>query len=335
MRQPLAYARGTVPVLRGLIWSFGYPVISQKLPHFRRSDWNIDVSYPKMPERVHDRINDGCGRSYGCGLSDTLGAERVMRRGGAGFVRLPVRRLDRSREQVIHEAALKYVAAIVVLNLLVERRPQPHGQPAVNLPFDDHRVDDVPAVVHGHKSAHLDLSRSFVDVDYADVAAEGIGEIRRVVISDRFQSGFHSLGMIGVSGERDFLNRLRAIRRTFDEELARLPLEVVFVGFEQVSGDLLCLISDFAGGHCTCRARHRSAPAGIRAQPVWRGVGVAFFNRYVIDRDSEFFGDDLRISRFVSLSLRFGAESRDGFAGRVDANLGAVEHLQSQDVEVF
>src|SRR6266508_4995801 len=212
MRQPLAYARGTVPVLRGLIWSFGYPVISQKLPHFRRSDRNVDVSYSKMPERVHDRINDGCGRSYGCGLSDTLGAEWVMRRGRAGLVRLPVRRLDRGREQVIHEAALKYVAAIVVLNLLVERRPQPHGQTAVNLSFDDHRVDDVPAVVDGHESAHLDLSCSFIDVDYADVAAERIGEVRRIVIRDRFEAGFHSLWVIGVSGERDLLNRLRAIR---------------------------------------------------------------------------------------------------------------------------
>src|SRR5262245_62403122 len=114
-----------------------------------------------MPERVNDRIDDGCGRPDGRGLSYALRPEWVMRRGGAGLVRLPIRRLDRRREQVIHEAALKYVAAIVVLNLLVERRPQPHGQTAVDLSFDDHRVDDVPAVVDGHEPAHLDLSRSF------------------------------------------------------------------------------------------------------------------------------------------------------------------------------
>src|SRR5215831_4598288 len=98
---------------------FGYSVFSQKLPHFRRGDRNIDVSYSEMPERVHDRVDDSRGRSDGRGLSDAFGAERVMRRGGAGFVRLPIRRLDRRREQVIHEAALKYVAAIVVLYLLV------------------------------------------------------------------------------------------------------------------------------------------------------------------------------------------------------------------------
>src|SRR5262245_43499358 len=41
----------------------GHPVISQKLPDFRRSDRNVDVSYSEMSERVHDRIDDGCGRS--------------------------------------------------------------------------------------------------------------------------------------------------------------------------------------------------------------------------------------------------------------------------------
>src|SRR5215510_12089999 len=180
-----------IPMFRRSVNStllLGHPVLSQKLPNFRRGDRNVDVSYSEMPERVHDRVDDGCGRSDGRGLSDAFRPERVMRRGGAGFVRLPVRRLDRGREQVIHEAALKYVAAIVVLNLLVERRPQPHGQPAVNLPFDDHRVDDVPAVIDGHESSHLDLSRSIVDVDYADVAAERIGKVRRVVIRDRFEA---------------------------------------------------------------------------------------------------------------------------------------------------
>src|SRR5262245_2285393 len=312
-----------------------YAVISQKLPHFRRSDRNVYVSDPQMPERVNDRIDDGRGRSDGCGLSDALRPERVMWRGGAGFVRLPIRSLDGRREQVIHEAALKYVAAFVVLNLLVERRPQPHGQAAVNLPLDDHRVDDVPAVVDGHEPAHLDLSRSIVDVDYADVAAERIGEVRRVVIRDRFEAGFHSLRVIGVSGYRERLILLYAIGRAFDEELARLPLEVVFVGFEQVCGDLLRLVFDLAGGYGSRRARSRCGPAGVGAEPVWRGVGVAFFNRHVIDRNSEFFGDDLSVSRFVSLALRLGAESRDRFAGRVDANFGAVEHLQPQDVEVL
>src|SRR5262245_53458128 len=42
---------------------FGYSVFSQKLPHFRLGDRNIEVSYSEMPESVHDRVDDSCGRS--------------------------------------------------------------------------------------------------------------------------------------------------------------------------------------------------------------------------------------------------------------------------------
>src|SRR5215475_11718352 len=114
----------------------------------------------------------------------------------------------------------------------------------MNLSLDDHRVDDVPAVVDGYESADLYLSGSFIDIDDADVAAERIGEIRRVVIRDGFEACFHPLRVIGVGGERDLLNRLCAIGRAFDEELARFPLQVVFMSLEQVSGDLLRLVSD-------------------------------------------------------------------------------------------
>src|SRR5215475_12739334 len=147
----------------------------------------------------------------------------MMRRWSAGLVSFPIGRFDRSREQVIHEAALKYVAALVVLNLFIKRRPQSHSQSAVNLSFYDHRVDDIAAIIDGDESAYLDLSCSLIDVDDADVAAERISEIRRIVIRDRFQSRLHSLRMIGVRGERNFLNRLCAIGRAFDEEFARLP----------------------------------------------------------------------------------------------------------------
>src|SRR5215467_13526844 len=97
----------------------------------------------------------------------------------------------------------------------------------MNLTLDDHRIDDVAAVIDSHKPAHFNLTRTFVDVDDADVAAEWIGQVWRIVVIDRFESGLHARRMIRVSCERDLLNRLRAIRRPFDEELARFPLEIV------------------------------------------------------------------------------------------------------------
>jgi hypothetical protein len=62
-----------------IILLLGYPILPQKLPHFRRSDRNVYMSHPEMPERVHHRIDDGRGRTDGRRLSDALRPERVVR----------------------------------------------------------------------------------------------------------------------------------------------------------------------------------------------------------------------------------------------------------------
>ena len=82
---------------------------------------------------------------------------------------LPGGRLDGRRQQVVHERAGQVVAVLVVGDLLVQRRGEAHRQPAVDLPVDDHRVDDVAAVVDRHEAADLDLPGALVDVDDADV----------------------------------------------------------------------------------------------------------------------------------------------------------------------
>src|SRR5262249_59914442 len=45
--------------------------------------------------------------------------------------------------------------------------------------------------------------------------------------------------------------------------------------------------------------------------------------------------DDLRTRCLVPLALRLRARAHDAGAGRVNANLGAVEHLEAQNVEVL
>ena len=66
------------------------------------------------------------------------------------------------------------------LPILVERDDlhQGHadavGQAAVHLALDDHRVDPHPAVVDGDEPPDLDLAGARVDVDDADVGAEGV-----------------------------------------------------------------------------------------------------------------------------------------------------------------
>ena len=53
-----------------------------------------------------------------------------------------------------------------------------------------------------------------------------------------------------------------------------------------------------------------------------------------LDRDAQLLGDDLGVRRLVALALRLGAEAGDRLAGRMDADLARVEHLDAEDVEV-
>src|SRR5215813_10044032 len=101
----------------------------------------------------------------------------MMRRRRTSFISLPVGRLNRRRQQVIHKAALQDVTALVVLNLLVKRGPESHRQPAMNLSLDDHRINDVSAIIDSHKPSDLDLARTFIDINHADVTTERIREI--------------------------------------------------------------------------------------------------------------------------------------------------------------
>src|SRR5262249_22637907 len=136
-------------------------------------------------------------------------------------------------------------------------------------------------------------------------------------------------------GERDLLDRLRALRRALDRELAGLPDQVVLGALEEVGGDLLRLVADLARRHRAGGARGRRRAAGVGAEAVGPGVGVALLDLHRRGRDAELLGDDLRVGGLVPLPLRLGAEARDRLPRRVDADLRRIEHFDSDDVEVL
>ena len=111
------------------------------------------------------------------------------------------------------------------------------------------------------------------------------------------------------------------------------PLQVVGADLQQVGGQLLGLVADLAGGHGGGGAGGGGAAAGVGAETVGRGVGVAVLDDDVVHRQSQLVGDDLGEGRLVALPLGLDADADDGRAGGVDANLGAVEHLDAEDVE--
>src|SRR5207244_3933178 len=63
-------------------------------------------------------------------------------------------------------------------------------------------------------------------------------------------------------------------------------------------------------------------------------VRVAVVHEDVGRRDAELVGDDLGEGRLVALTLRLGADLEYGLAARVHPELGAVEHLDADDVEL-
>src|SRR4029077_13080688 len=110
---------------------------------------------------------------------------RGWRTGAACF---PVWRFDCSGDQIVHKTAALDVSVFVVINQLHKGDGQTFREPPVDLPLYDHWIDDIAAIVNGHKTTDLDLSRSFVDINHANVSPEGKGEVWRIVIIDGFES---------------------------------------------------------------------------------------------------------------------------------------------------
>ena len=75
----------------------------------------------------------------------------------------------------------------------------------MNLPFDDHRVDQIPGVVDGDQLQQRRLAGLAVDLDHRDVAAERVGVVRW------FEEGF-----VAQAGLEAFRQRHRHIRERGD-----------------------------------------------------------------------------------------------------------------------
>src|SRR5574341_358713 len=106
----------------------------------------------------------------------------MMRTGRAGLPRFPLRSLHRRGEQILHKAASMDISLLVIRNLFEHGWSETHREPAVNLAFDDHRVDDVAAIVHRHKAPDLDLPSPLIDVDDTDVTPKGKGQVGRIIV---------------------------------------------------------------------------------------------------------------------------------------------------------
>ena len=70
--------------------------------------------------------------------------------------------------------------SFVVDRFLDHRLADALRQPAVNLPFDNQRIDQVPGIVHGDQLQQRRLAGLAVHLEHRDVAAERIGIVGRL-----------------------------------------------------------------------------------------------------------------------------------------------------------
>ena len=98
--------------------------------------------------------------------------------------------MERLGHGVIHEAAGEQLAILIVDHLFVERLRQPLGHAPMYLAIDDERINDIAAVVHGHKTVLCHIRRCQVDLDNTDVRAEGESGIAGLKATRGLQARF-------------------------------------------------------------------------------------------------------------------------------------------------
>ena len=110
------------------------------------------------------------------------------------------------------------------------------------------------AVIHRHKTANLDLTCALVNVNHANVGTKREGQIGWIIVIDRLKAGFHTLRHVGIRRKGDVLYGFGLAGSPFHRKLARLPLQIFFTAFQQMSRDLFRLLADLACCHGCGRA---------------------------------------------------------------------------------
>ena len=100
-----------------------------------------------VADGVGDGVDDGRGCADRAGLAAALDAERIARTQRRGVRTLERGQILGPRHGIIHEARGDELAAFIVHGVLQQRLPDALGETAMDLAFDDHRVDQPAEIV--------------------------------------------------------------------------------------------------------------------------------------------------------------------------------------------
>ena len=299
-------------------------------PNARRRQRHVDMRHigvaPAM-ECIDHRVHHGGRRPDGSSLATSLNAKRVVRaRRDAGVINLVHRQIIGARHGVIHEARGEELTIVIIGAVLKERLADALGETPMDLPIDDHWVDDIAEVVRGRKAHDRDLARLRIDLHLTGIAAGRIDEVRRIVERGLLQARlnvFERVVVRHISRERDVApgDGLVCARH---RERAVFQFDVAVGRFKQVCRDLLHLVDDFLGRAHQGRAAHGNGTGAVRAHTHRRVRGIAMDNLDHILRQASHLGDHLREGRLVALSVAVGTGHDDQATGGVHPNRGAL-----------
>src|SRR5262249_3531609 len=144
-------------------------------------------------EGIVDGVDDRRRRADGAALAQPFGL-------GDGRWRQRLEMMDfdrwdfpRGRRQIIRQACRENIAGLIVDDLLEQRVGDGLGNAAVDLPVDDHGIDQASGIFRHQKPFDHDAAGLHVHLDHGDVA--GIGERSRWIIGCGLDDAWSDLAL--------------------------------------------------------------------------------------------------------------------------------------------
>src|SRR4051812_9307913 len=126
--------------------------------------------YAERRQGVVDGVDYCGGRPDRAALAQSFGLGEGRFRQCLQMVDLDGRNLARRRRQVVRQACREDVAGLIVDDLFEQRVGNALGHTAVNLPVDDHGVDQAPCVLGHDELLDRDPAGLDINLDHGNVA---------------------------------------------------------------------------------------------------------------------------------------------------------------------
>src|ERR1700730_540895 len=156
-----------------------------------------------------------------------------------------------ARHAIIHEGPGQKLAGCLIVNaVFAECLADTLHESAMDLPLDDHRIDNSADVIDRDVVHERHYTRFWVNFDLRDMSSTGKRKVYRIVkrlLLEPWLQNVKGVGDWEVSRQCNLLKALSPIGAR-DAKHARFELDVAFARLQHMSGDLFALEDDFVGG---------------------------------------------------------------------------------------